>query len=62
MKIFQSIFELRQRSLGNNIMTAQVVSKPKPRAVLKRKPTEEHPETGGKQLKDADHFGMSYAN
>jgi hypothetical protein len=43
-------------------MTAQVVSKPKPRAVLKRKPTEEHPETGGKQLKDADHFGMSYAN
>jgi hypothetical protein len=37
-----------------------VASKPKPRAVLKRKDTEEDLETGDEELKDADPFGMSY--
>ena len=40
---------------------SQVVSKPKPRPVLKKKDTEEDSGTSGKELEDANPFGVLFA-
>jgi hypothetical protein len=49
------------KSIEGDAGIFKVASKPKPRAVLKGKGTDEDLGAGGEELEDADPFGMLYA-
>ena len=49
-----------KKGIGRDAGLRKVASKPKPRAVVKGKGTDEDLGTGDEELEDIDPFGMSY--